>query len=186
LLSMTALALAGCASSSTPEPAARPRGPDQVRTVYQPQGGRQIASQREVSVVDLEVPAAAAIVWQAVPIAYNRMGITAATTDPTHGEISTVYHRARGRIGRARISAYLDCGTGALGLPNADNYQVNFQVTTQLLPDSTDRKTTVRTIVRAVAKPDGVSGDPVPCLSTGEFERLVGAYTTEALAVVRQ
>jgi len=96
-----------------------------------------------------------------------------------------VYTRARARIGRARISTYLDCGSGALGLPNADNYEVSFQVTTHVFPDSTDTKTTVRTLIRATAKADAVSGDAVPCFSTGGLERLIGQYSNKALSVVK-
>jgi hypothetical protein len=189
LAAATLLAVAGCASSSssTPSTAAQPDQPDRIRTTYQGQNGRSVSARRESDTAhDVEVPAAAARVWQAVPIAYDRLGLKLAESDPTRGEVSTVYHRVRGRLGRARVSDYLDCGSGALGLPAADNYQVNFQVTTQLLPDSLDRKTTVRTFVRATAKPDAVSGDPVACLSTGSFERLVGEYTAEAVTAVKQ
>ena len=117
---------------------------------------------------------------------YQRLGLQIAESDPATGTQSTVFHRARVRLGRARLSSYLDCGTGALGLPIADNYQVNFQASTTLFPDSATQKTTVRTRLRATAKPDGVSGDPVPCYTTGEFERLVGDYISEALAAAKE
>lgn len=179
-------ALAGCAASPATPDAGPPR-PEQVRTVYRGADGRSIAVDAEDDKArDVEIVAPATRVWEAVPLAYQRLGLQISESDPTTGTLSTVYHRARGRLGKARLSSYLDCGTGALGLPNADNYQVNFQASTTLFPDSVTQKTTIRTRLRATAKPDAVSGDPVACLTTGTFERLVGEYTTEALALVKK
>ena len=181
-----ALTLGGCASSSQAEPDASPPPPDKVVTVFR-NGGREIAmaSSLDDMARDVYVDAPAARVWEAVPIAYRRMGLEISSSDPNRGELSTEYYRARARLGRTRISTYIDCGAGALGLPNADNYQINFRAVTRLLPDSINRKTTVRTLLRATAKAEGVSGDPVACLTTGEFERLIGQYTTEALAALK-
>jgi hypothetical protein len=186
LAASAGFAAGGCASSSKAEPDAGPPPPDNVVTVFR-NGGREIAmsSARDDAARDVYVDAPAARVWEAVPIAYRRMGLEITASDPTRGELSTEYYRARARIGRARISTYVDCGSGALGLPNADNYQINFRAVTRLYPDSLNHKTTVRTILRATAKADGVSGDPVACLTTGELERLIGQYTTEALAAVK-
>jgi hypothetical protein len=136
---LVALVLAGCASSPKPsDGTVQPDRPEEIRITYRGAGaqGRALSARRDTDLArDTEVRAPAARVWQAVPLAYERLGITVAKSDPTLGTLNTVYTRARARIGRARISTYLDCGSGALGLPNADNYEVSFQVTTHVFPD---------------------------------------------------
>lgn len=116
--------------------------------------------------------------WNALPAAYESVGIELARHDRTARLAGNPGFRARRTLGGTRISRYLDCGR-AQGNPSADTYEVHFSVMTQLAGDSA--RTIVTTTVDATARPVNFAGESVRCVSTGELEiRLVNGLSLQA------
>ena len=107
-------------------------------------------------------------VWRALPAAYAAAGIEIAHSDAALRVIGNPGFRVRRRLGDTPVSRYLDCGH-AQGGPSADSYDVHFSVLTELTAESPER-TTLTTVVDAVARPVNFSGDPVRCFSKGVLE----------------
>ena len=74
---LVALVLAGCASSPKPsDGTVQPDRPEEIRITYRGAGaqGRALSARRDTDLArDTEVRAPAARVWQAVPLAYERL-----------------------------------------------------------------------------------------------------------------
>lgn len=83
--------------------------------------------------------------------------------------------RMPARLAGRRPSAYLQCGHSLAG-SNADPYEIRLSVVTAVEREGESSR--VSTLVVATARPRGVSGNPVPCTTTGELERAIA----EALA----
>jgi hypothetical protein len=80
-----------------------------------------------------------------------------------------IVHR---RLGKARLSEYVNCGNSQGG-PSADTYEINLAVSTRLAA-APSGGTVVTTVVNAAGKPASLSGDYIPCATTGGLEtRLV-------------
>jgi hypothetical protein len=157
----------GCASSGSLSPASNP----DVRIVT-PQSEQAMAIGS--SVVEGVATVAAPIdkVWAVLTSSYDSLGIPLTAIDPgshTVGNGGVILHR---KLGKARLSEYINCGNSQGG-PSADTYEVNFSVTTRLSPSSSTG-TVVTTVVNAAGKPASLSGDYIPCGTTGGLEtRLV-------------
>jgi hypothetical protein len=112
-------------------------------------------------------------VWSAMTVAYDSLGIPLTVLDASTHTIGNEGLKTRRRIGKARISEYLDCGNGQGG-PSADVYDINVSVVSRLMTN-TDAGTTVTTTIDAVAKSPNFSGENLRCATTGELEkRLAG------------
>jgi hypothetical protein len=163
LLSAVVLAW-GCASSTgSLSPASNP----DVRIVT-PQN-EQVMSTGS-SVVEGVATVAAPIdkVWAVLQPSYDSLAIPLTAIDPaTHaiGNGGVIVHR---KLGKARLSEYINCGNSQGG-PSADTYEVNLAVTTRLAP-APSGGTVVTTVVNAAGKPASLSGDYIPCGTTGGLE----------------
>lgn len=161
--------LVGCAPA-VPGGASTAPGPD-VR-LNAPQGSEVLSIGATVvrGVANLQDPIDK--VWAALPVAYDSLAIPLTVLDATNHVIGNEGLKLRRRLGRVRLSEFLNCGNGEGG-PSADSYDVNLSVVTKLQPNS-NGGTTATITVDGVAKPAEFSGDYIKCATTGALEtRLV-------------
>lgn len=117
------------------------------------------------SIVKLARPA----VWQAVHTALGELGLEINFRDPAEGRVGTCYQAVRGRLGKARLSTYLDCGE-TRSVPNADQYDITVTVLVSVRTNP-DHTTSLSTFVIGVGRDGrGSSSERVWCRSTGELE----------------
>ena len=166
-----ALLLAGCASAppaSTIDTTARRREMVSVgdqMVLLEPTTAR---TRRE----ELAVPADRA--WALLPLAYEAAGLPLSTLDSEKRLLGAGGVRTQGRLGGTWLSRYVDCGTAATGLPNADSYAVTLDVATQVDARADGANAALGTIVRATARPASTStSNPVNCVSTGALEHRI-------------
>ena len=170
LMVLVVVSIWGCASSTsgTGMPASAP----DVRVVTP--GGEKVLATGSTAVVEgvATVDAPVDKVWAALVPAYDSLAIPLTAIDPAAHVIGNggfIVHR---KLGNARLSQYINCGS-AQGGPSADSYEINLQVTTSLAPASST-STVVTTRVNAAGKPASLSGEYMPCATTGGLEtRLV-------------
>lgn len=177
------LGLTGCASAPPPGPTPVEEPPAELRRDVIRGGAGQ------AGIVEfhpppnrarvLEFTATPDSLWPRVLVAYQALGLPLGEIDTNARTVGTSSQRLLGRLGGVRLSQYLDCGPGALGTSAADAYVVTLRATTSLSaapaagPAAVGR-TTVRTLLTAVAKANATQGDAVDCVSTGALEtRLV-------------
>jgi hypothetical protein len=142
--------------------------------VATPAGSAQTSPATPAVVVSGRADLAAPLdkVWDALPAAYASLSIPITVNEPANRTIGAERMRTHHYLGDARLSKLLDCGESAGGL-NADTYEVNLSVLTQLQSNAAGG-TTVATRVDAVAKPASTAGQYSSCVSTGQLEtRLV-------------
>lgn len=120
-----------------------------------------------VSPVSDTVSAIVEEVWNHVPQAYVDLGIPIGGVNPQARLLGNTSFQARGKLGDVRISELLNCGrtmTGSI----ANQFEITFRVLTQV--EEADGKSLVSSVVDAIARPKGVSGNTVECSSTGRLE----------------
>ncbi len=165
---LTLLVIAACSSATNPSAA-----PISERTVTVVGAGGATrmgtSATMNAGVATLEIPIDE--VWQALPEAYEVLGVEIALLDRANGIVGNPGFRARRRLATTSISRYIDCGR-TQGGPSADRYEVHFSVLTELVAESATR-TIVSTVVDATARPINFSGDPVQCSSLGELENRI-------------
>ena len=169
ILSAIALVtVGGCASSAASSVATTSVETTRVAT---PTGTTTMTMTSTVSpgLVTLEFPID--VVWRALPVAYDSIGIPVAKMDTLSRIVGNEAYKLRRKLGGVPLTRYLDCGQ-AQGFKSAETYQINLSVLTQLQSVGTSQ-TTAATVVQASAKPVNFAGEYSPCSSTGELERRV-------------
>lgn len=109
--------------------------------------------------------------FDALPAAYAKLGIRSAAVVGNNGGVYTIGARnlrLHGTLGGARLSSYIDCGSGTMSTP-ADTYDVNFSATTYVTARTGGA--TLHTLVEASAQSPAANSPRVRCVSTGGFER---------------
>lgn len=156
-----------CAPPSSPSPTVNP----DVRIVT-PQSEQAMSISSTVVEGVATVAAPIDKVWAVLTPAYDSLGIPLTAIDPAShsvGNGGVILHR---KLGKARLSEYINCGDSQGG-PSADTYEVNLSISTRLAP-APSVGTVVTTVVNAAGKPASLSGDYIPCGTTGGLEtRLV-------------
>lgn len=181
-LTVRKLALVGigltiaCASSSTntapgsaPVERARAVGPGGLENVST--GGDPVAGKSVIA-------GPVSKVWNAVPLIYDSLGIAPTTNDAAGHTFGNRGLQIRRQLHGVPLSRYLDCGN-AQARPNADYYDVNLSVITQLAPvDSAN--TQIVTTVDAMARPVAFTGEYIRCATTGLLESRISHLLEEA------
>jgi len=110
--------------------------------------------------------------FRALAQVFAELKIPVDTQDSTRGMIGVTSLARMRTFGNARISRYLNCGSGMTGL-NADNWRV--YVTALAFVDKLDSATTTLRLAMVGGAQDvaGSSTDPVACGTTGVFESLI-------------
>ncbi len=120
--------------------------------------------------------------WQYLPIAYSKLGLAITRYDSASHIIEGERLRSRADFGGKQLSAMMNCGDVA-GMPNVTRFEINIQVRSGV--KGSGSSSSVASIVTATAKPDGVSGDQMPCNVTALAADRVAAAVAEALAATQ-
>lgn len=118
-------------------------------------------------------------VWELLPAAYASLSIPITVREPANHVIGAERMRTHHYLGDVRLSKLLDCGD-IEGTLNADTFDVNLSMLTQLRPNSAGG-TTVITRVDAAAKPASTAGQYNSCASTGQLETRLVRYIESQL-----
>jgi hypothetical protein len=168
LSAVTLVALSGCASSGTSSVARTSVETTRVATTT---GTTSVTTTSTVTpgLVTLAFPVD--VVWRALPIAYDSIGIPIGKIDTLSRVVGNDGYKLRRKLGGVPLTRYLDCGQ-AQGFKSAETYEINLSVLTQLRPTGAGQ-TTAATVVQASAKPVNFAGEYSACSSTGELEQRV-------------
>lgn len=128
---------------------------------------------------EVEVPANADNVFRVLGEAYTDLGMTVGTIDPPNRTTGNANFQVRGKLGRADVSTYLDCGQTGLRGPAANAFPVRMSVLTMVIPNG--EKSRVRTLVSGAYVAAEASGT-VACSTTGEMEAAIGRAVQLRLA----
>ncbi|HKG90586.1 MAG TPA: hypothetical protein VKA84_01770 [Gemmatimonadaceae bacterium] len=123
-------------------------------------------------------------VWRVLPAVFDSLALPVTTVRTEEHVLGSEATRVRRRLAGVPLSTYLRCG-GAMGIPNADSYDVQISVVTQLQPgEGTNRVTNVLTLVSGSAKSSATSnGSVVTCSSTGKLEERIQQLLRAQLAL---
>jgi hypothetical protein len=171
------------AAQTTPPPADPPRTQVEPRTKEQRVNiaGTTIAMRpTEDGFQEATLSAPAAVLYTVLTQAYEDVGLKAKEIDQNAQQAGTGTFRAQYRLGKQRLSTFVDCGLDGMGLRQADSYAMSIRVTTQIVPEGAERAT-IRTLVQATGRPPSNSGLEIHCPSLGTLEqKLAEAVATRA------
>jgi hypothetical protein len=165
-LTVFALAVAACAgstSSSAPAPASQT-----VRVSGSTFGGTLRMDANPSSHVH-ELAAPVDQVWRALPAVFDSLGIPVAILDAPNHRMGNQSFKIRSRLKGVPLSRYIDCGNSTQIGANADSYEVNLVVMTEVKPAEGGTAKLI-TEFQAMAKPVNFSQDFSACSSKGLFE----------------
>jgi hypothetical protein len=131
--------------------------------------------------VDATLTAPAARVYEVLAAALGDVGLSVKEVDPRIQQVGTGPFRAQFRVGKQRLSTFVDCGTDAQGLRQADSFAFSMRVTTQVVAESAERAT-VRTLLQATGRPASTSGNDMRCPTTGKLEERIAEAVARRLA----
>lgn len=175
------LLLVGCASGAARDPAsATTAATDRVLLVDE-RGRVYRTTATHSDVPEQVVPGTARQTMEALVGVYESLGLSVNAVDWTAGVVAARGMGAPSRIAGAALSTYLDCGASHMGQPRADNYAVTIDVESRMKPETPDRMI-VSTRTNATARPRGVSGDLLPCVTTTALEKRIHLEVMRRLA----
>jgi hypothetical protein len=182
------LVLAAAACGSAPREASVLQGSVEQQFVavsYSESDARGVHITRDRHVSRAEIAASRVRVWNAVPDAFEAVGLPLPTLDRARGIAATQNFRTSGTLGRDRLSTFFDCGAGPAG-QHADLRRLAIEVFVAV-PPQTGEQTRVELRATAVAHPTAGTGGSVDCSSTGALEgRLATALQLRALQSGRE
>jgi len=111
-------------------------------------------------------------VFKSLPAIFTTLGIPLATSDPRQRVIGSEGMKVHGKLGKVRLSTYIDCGSAISGMASADSYDVILSVITRIQPKGTNGSE-IQTTVEASAKPASFSADYSRCGTTGALENKI-------------
>jgi hypothetical protein len=155
---------AGCAVNPDPEPDA---ATDVVRTAVAP--GEAVDLTRQTVIRTQEYLATRDQVWGALLAAEEDLAMQLHFADPTTGVVVFQVQATSPRIAGRHPSTWLDCGRGPDGGPRVNTYQLTLRMTT-VVESVAERYTRVKIELVGSAHDRGMSGDGLPCTSTGQLE----------------
>src|SRR5258708_7190117 len=173
IMMISLVACLGCASSKPSAPAPALPTPEAVPPSIDP----RVAD--AVPLTPTAMPAPPDIVWNALPAAYDSLGIRLNVVDPREHLIGNQGMKLRQRLGTTRLSKYIDCGNAQIG-PSADSYDVLMSVMTHVGVNA-QGVTVVSIRVLAAARPPAFSQDYRRCTSTGEIEKRMFELVTASI-----
>ena len=110
--------------------------------------------------------------WTALNIVYNELSIPIQTLVDAQHLIGNQGYKVRRRIGALPMQRILDCGS-AMGIPNAETFDINLSISSYLAPNPKGGLNIV-TRIDATGKSPNFSGQTaVTCSSSGELEKAI-------------
>jgi hypothetical protein len=181
-IAVVALALVvGCATASTPNGASNSAPEvliDQTGRVYRTTDAASTSS----------YPISADSTFAATVAAYTALGIEPSAVDASQRVVSRQGLLLRSKFQGERLSSAFDCGNGQFG-PRADDGRILADVSSHVSSQvgSNGTQSTVTTTIQASLTPnDGVSRDPIRCVSNGGIEEKLRRETSIRLGVPYQ
>lgn len=160
--------LAACSAKSDPSAS---RDTQTVRVVGGAGATTQLTTTRSsgavVGTFDMDLVRA----WQALPSVYAELGVPITNRRVDVRSLGNSGFKVRRRLEGVPLTRYLDCGR-AQGAPSAETYEIMLAVHTQLAA-ADDGRTTVTTLVDAMARPVNFAGEYSGCSSTGVLEQSI-------------
>lgn len=135
-----------------------------------------------VAAAPVVIPASREVTYKAANAVLTELKIPVTTQDPAMRVLGSGSARMIRKLGRERLSAYLNCGQGMSG-SHADGWRVTMAIFVWLEP-ATATETRIRVGMLAGAQDvEGVSKDPVACGSTGVFETQLAEMIQKRVAL---
>jgi hypothetical protein len=179
LLSLVVLC-AGCGSAASSRGSTTERTRVDVETAEVAGGVINLQLNREAAITALSVAASPEAVWSALPQVFAELEIPVTGIRTEAKVLTATGHRLR-RIGGRGMATYFDCPGAYENL--AASSDVYFSVQTQVLPDSGEDGSVVRTRVDGSAR-SSRSGSQVLCSSRGSLETLILLRLSEKVAAL--
>lgn len=161
--------LAACAPASTNSVMRTPERPMST-TIETQTGSHTVDIRNSAASLGADLPMPIEQTWLALPKVYDEIGLTRGGSTTPEGHTYGVMNKRIARIAGKPLNTYLDCGDGIDG-PRANLYDVRVSILTSLTEK--EGGTHVETLVQAMAKPRGVSGNAVTCRSRATLEALI-------------
>ena len=135
-----------------------------------------------VAMPPVVVRASREVTYKAANAVLTELKIPVTTQDPAWRGLGSGSASMIRKLGRERLSAYLNCGSGMSG-SHADGWRVTMAVFVWLEP-VTATETRIRVGMLAGAQDvEGVSKDPVACGSSGVFEAQLAEMIQKRVAL---
>ncbi len=135
-----------------------------------------------VAATPVMVAASRETTYKAANAVLTELKIPVTTQDPAMRVLGSGSARMIRKLGRERLSTYLNCGQGMSG-SHADGWRVTMAIFVWLEP-VTATETRIRVGMLAGAQDvEGVSKDPVACGSTGVFETQLAEMIQKRVAL---
>lgn len=129
-------------------------------------------------------PVSADSTFRALVGAYSALGIEPSRIDPAERIVGRQGLIVRRQFQGERLSSMFDCGSNELG-PRADDGRILVDITSRTTADG-GGSTVMTTVEGAFTANDGVSRDPVRCVSNGRIEEMLRRETSLRLGVPYQ
>jgi hypothetical protein len=167
----------GC---STAGRTAAPVPPPPPVVVERP-GATPLRVERQRAAIGGTVSAPVEQVWTVIASVYRELGIELTTVLTDTYTLGNESLKIRRSLAGTPLSRYLDCGAGTGIGPNADYYNVQMSIVTQLSPN-TSGGTDIRSVVDATATPVSLGSNPVVCSSTSLLESRIAKMVQERMS----
>lgn len=162
MLTATAIVVAAsCASGGAPNGA-----PDTTPAVLVDQNGRIYRTTEGPATASF--PTSPDSTFRALVAAYDTLGFQPTTIDPAQRIVAQQHLVLRSRFQGQPLSAAFDCGDGQFG-PRADNGRITADITSRVVAAGSGSAVST-TIDASLVPNDGVSRDPIRCVSHGGIE----------------
>jgi hypothetical protein len=174
------LAAAGCASSA-PSPL-QDRSPQTSTVSLETQSARNELTLRRddfVAVNALAAPVTAT--WRELLEVWEEVGLPEPQVDRRAFTLSVANAPVHRRLGRERLSSYLNCGNSMSGM-NADTHRIRLTVSALVDAAGADSSRLHVRVDAMAHSMEGASTAPVQCTSRGALESLVTRRVRERLA----
>lgn len=164
VVALSAVLVAGCASSSGARPDSRPQQMVENRDI-----------RNEAALIEQTVPGGPGEAWTALQDVYDELELEVTARDPRARVLAARQNRMR-RLGGQANSRWVSCGSDVQG-PVADRSFITFDVVSYV-SSATENSTTLEIQVQAQGRRrDGGSGGMI-CSSTGELEEYIHDQVT--------
>lgn len=140
--------------------------------------GRNYARSIDTLGVESVVPVPPDKVWKILAAVYTDLGLEVNFRETENFRLGTCYQRVRMRLGKERLSAFVDCGE-TRSVPNADQYDIALTVLTTVRPNSSGTSSLYTFVLGVGLDSSGAASNRIWCYSQGALEERIRAGVEE-------
>ncbi|MBM4185988.1 MAG: hypothetical protein FJ206_01625 [Gemmatimonadetes bacterium] len=111
-------------------------------------------------------------VWKILAAVYTDLGLEVNFREAGNFRLGSCYQRVRTRLGKERLSAFVDCGS-TRSVPNADQYEVALTVLTTVRPNSSGTTSLFTFVLGVGLDNSGAASGRIWCYSQGALEERI-------------